>query len=313
MSSITLLLSDKHDKEDTMNLLELFVQVDDFCQQLAKLQSQQPALPNKHTRNRALQMQPSEIMTLLILFHTAHYRDFKAFYVQHVCQHLKSEFPGLPSYNRFVEWIPRCLLPLTAYLFTQLGLCSGVTYVDSTALKVCHNRRIRQHKTFKNWATRGKTSVDWFFGFKLHLLFNDQGEILWLQLTPGNVDDRKGLLAMIENPFSSIFGRVFGDLGYLSKTLFERLIQDHGIALITKLKSNMHTSLPMLAEDGLFLRYRCIAETIIDQLKNISQIEHSRHRSPVNFVVNLVCGLIAYCHQPKKPGLGLVVNQLVTP
>jgi hypothetical protein len=147
--------------------------------------------------------------------------------------------------------------------------------------------------------------------FKLHLIFNDQGELVWLQLTPGNVDDRKGLLNMVQNPFSKIFGKVFADLDYLSKTLLQQLAQQHGISLFTKLKRNMHTELPMLEEDAWLLRKRCIVETIIDQLKNISQMEHSRHRSPLNFVVNLICGLIAYCHQPKKPSLCLVKDELL--
>jgi hypothetical protein len=183
--------------------------------------------------------------------------------------------------------------------------------VDSTALKVCHNRRIGSHRVFKGLAARGKTSVDWFFGFKLHLIFNDQGELVWLELTPGNTDDRKGLLSMVQNQFSKIFGKLFADLGYLSKALFEQLVEQHGITLFTKLKRNMHTKLPMLQEDAWLLRKRCVVETIIDQLKNISQIEHSRHRSPMNFVVNLICGLIAYCHQPKKPSLCLIRSELV--
>jgi hypothetical protein len=295
-----------------MNLLELFCHVDDFCLKFQQQITQQPALPRTgQTRNRSLQMQPSEIMTILILFHQRRYRDFKTFYTQFVRVHLKSEFPNLPSYQRFVEWTPRCVLPLTAYLLTLLGVCSGISFVDSTALKVCHNRRIASHRVFQGLAARGKTSVDWFFGFKLHLIFNDQGELVWLQLTPGHVDDRKGLLSMVQNPFSKIFGKVFADLGYLSKDLFKQLVEQHSIALFTKLKRNMHTNLPMLAEDAWLLRKRCIVETIIDQLKNISQIEHSRHRSPVNFVVNLICGLIAYCHQPKKPGLCLVRDELV--
>jgi Transposase DDE domain len=120
-------------------------------------------------------MQPSEIMTLLILFHQPRHRDFKTFYTPFVCTHLKHEFPSLPSYTRFVEWMPRCALPLTAYLFTCLGKCSGISVVDSTARQVCHNRRIRAHRVFAGRAVRGRTSVDWFFGFKLHLIFNYSG------------------------------------------------------------------------------------------------------------------------------------------
>ena len=260
-------------------------------------------------------MTPSEIMTVLVQFHSSHYRDFKAYYCEHVCVYLASEFPALPSYQRFVEWMPRTLIPLTLYLVSLLGACSGVSFCDSTKIAVCHNRRISRHKTFKAIAQRGKTSVGWFFGFKLHLIFNDQGEVVWLLLTPGNVDDRVALTDMLEQDECNIFGKIFADKGYISQPLFEKLLREKHIALITGLKKNMHTNKPMLAEadrpgrcrfvqdDALFLRKRSIVETIIDQLKNISQIEHSRHRSPQNFLVNLICGLIAYCHQPKKPAL----------
>jgi len=258
---------------------------------------------------------PSEIMTVLIQFHSSHSRDFKAYYCQHVCVDLASEFPGLPSYQRFIEWMPRTLIPLTLYRVSLLGACSGVSFYDSTKISVCHNRRISRHKTFKGLAQRGKTSVGWFFGFKLHLIFNDQGEVVWLLLTPGNVDDRVALTDMLEQDECNIFGKIFADKGYISQPLFEKLLREKHIALITGLKKNMHTTKPMLAEadrpdrcrsvqdDALFLRKRSIVETIIDQLKNISQIEHSRHRSPQNFLVNLICGLIAYGHQPKKPAL----------
>ena len=284
-------------------LLELFCSVDDFYQNF-HLPTPKNSLPGvQKTRERPIGMALSEIMTLLILFHQVVYRHFKAFYLEHVCVFLRSEFPHLPSYNRFIEWIPRCLLPLTVYLVSCFGDCSGVSFCDSTKIQVCHNRRISRHKTFEGMAARGKTSVDWFFGFKLHLLFNDQGEILWIRLTRGNVDDRQGLEEMLDCEDCDLFGKIFADKGYISQALFEKLLREKNIALITGLKKNMHTKKPILAEDSLFLRKRSIVESIIDQLKNISHIEHSRHRSPQNFLVNLMCGLIAYCHQPKKPAL----------
>jgi transposase len=153
---------------------------------------------------------------------------------------------------------------------------------------------------FRGLAARGKTSTGWFFGFKLHLIVNDRGELLNMAFTPGNVDDRKPVPRMVKD----LFGKLFGDKGYLSQPLFQQLLDTFGIQLITKLKSNMKNQLMNFA-DKVLLRKRAIVETIIDQLKNISQIEHSRHRSPVNFLVNLLCGLIAYCHQPKKPSLYL--------
>jgi len=172
--------------------------------------------------------------------------------------------------------------------------------MDATALKVCHNRRISNHKVFNKLAARGKTSVDWFFGFKLHLVVNEIGELLNLQITSGNVDDRVPVPDLLQ----SLFGKVFADRGYVSKSLAQKLLEDFGIEFFAKPRRNMKNSLMRLT-DKLLSRKRFIIETIIDQLKNISQIEHSRHRSPMNFGVNLLCGLIAYCHQPKKPKLCL--------
>ena len=149
-------------------------------------------------------------------------------------------------------------------------------------------------------AARGKTSVGWFFGFKLHLLVNECGELLNIALTPGNRDDRKPVTELLKQ----MFGKVFADRGYVSQKLARQLLQDYGIEFFAKPRRNMKNKLMRLS-DKLMSRKRSIIETIIDQLKNISQIEHSRHRSPVNFMVNLMCGLIAYCHQPKKPELQL--------
>jgi transposase len=281
-----------------MSLLELFVEVDDFCQAFEARVSRQQ-LVRKSSRGPASMLSTSEIMTIVIDFHQEGYRTFKDYYLKHVCQDLRSEFPGLVSYNRFVELMSGVLLPLIAYLQSRYGRCSGISFVDSTALAVCHNRRIHKHKVFKDLATRGKTSVDWFFGFKLHLIVSDQGELLAVFLTPGNVDDRAPLPHMTQN----LFGKLLGDRGYVSQPLFERLFEQ-GVELITNIRKNMKNSLVKF-QDTLLLRKRHIIETINDQLKNISQIEHTRHRKPANFAVNLIAGLIAYTWQPKKPSLNL--------
>ena len=236
-------------------------------------------------------------MTLLIAFHQHHYRNFKHFYLDHVCVYWREDFPGLPSYQRFVEWMPSTLLPLCVYLKHCFGKCTGISFMDATAIKVCHNRRIFNHKVFDGLAARGKTSVDWFFGFKLHLVVNEKGELLNVKITPGNVDERVPVVDLLK----SMFGKVFADRGYISQPLREKLREDYGIEFVAKPRRNMKNTL-MRFTDKLLSRKRFIVETIIGQLKNISQIEHSRHRSPTNFGVNLICGLIAYCHQPKKPG-----------
>jgi hypothetical protein len=283
------------------SLLELFVHVDDFCQTYLLALEQQLLASGKIKRRRARSLSISEVMTILIHFHQSHYRNFKAYYCEHVLPHLRSEFPGLVSYPRFVEFMPSALLPLCAYFQqTCLGDCTGVSFIDSTSLDVCLNQRIASHKVFAGLAERGRTSTGWFFGFKLHLVINDRGELLNVQLTPGNVDDRKPVPKLVRK----LFGKVFGDKGYISKPLYDLLHQTLGLQLITKLRSNAKNRLPMSLTDRILLRRRAIVECVIDQLKNISQIEHSRHRSVTNFLINLLCGLIAYAHQPKKPSLG---------
>lgn len=278
----------------------LFCHVDDYCQRFEPKWSAQRLDRDINSRKRARSLILSEIMTILIAFHQKHYRNFKHYYLDYVCVYWREAFPGLPSYQRFVEWMPSTLVPLCVYLKDCFGQCTGISFLDSTSLKVCHNRRISQHRVFKNLAARGKTSGDWFYGFKLHLVVNERGELLNLKVTPGNTDDRQPVLDLLK-PF---FGKVFADRGYVSQSLSEKLFLENGIEFFAKPRSNMKNRL-MRLHDKFLSRKRSIIETIIDQLKNISQIEHSRHRSPVNFCVNLLCGLIAYCHQPKKPSLEL--------
>lgn len=283
------------------SLLELFCDVDDFCETFEPSWNQQQLSSGEKKRQRNRSLTISEIMTILIAFHQSHYRDFKAYYCEQVSKNWHQEFPGLVSYTRFVEYIPSVVIPLIGYLHTRgLGRCSGISFIDSTSLDVCLNQRIHSHKVFAGLAGRGKTSTGWFFGFKLHLVVNDQGEILRFCLTPGNIDDRKPVPHLAKN----LFGKLFGDKGYISQPLAQSLRDMFDVQLITKLRRNMKNQL-MTWSDRILLRRRAIIETIIDQLKNISQIEHSRHRSVTNFFVNVLCGLIAYCRRPSKPSLGL--------
>jgi hypothetical protein len=196
--------------------------------------------------------------------------------------------------------MPRAFGPLCAYLSSLFGECSGISYIDSTPSAVCHNRRIQAHQVFAGLAQRGKTSMGCFYGFKLHLVVNERGELLALQFTPGNVDDRKPVYRLTQR----LYGRLFADRGYVSQKLAQQLWQDRQLFLITRIPKNMQNRL-MLMNDKLLLRKPAIIESVIDQLKNISQIEHTHHRSPINFFVNVLAGLIAYCHRPKKPSLNL--------
>ncbi len=244
-------------------------------------------------------------MTIIIYFHQSRYRNFKAYYTEYVCTQLRVEFPNLVSYERFVILMPSALGPLSAYLKSLYGRCSGISFIDSTALEVCDLHRIHNHKVFEGLAQRSKGSMGWFYGLKLHLVVNDCGEILACQISPGNVDDRKPVPALCQH----VFGKLIADRGYISQSLFEQLLETLNVQLITRLKKNMKNRL-MPWVDKLLLRKRAIIESVINQLKNISQIEHTRHRSPINAFINIIAGLIAYCHQPKKPSLNIVPNGL---
>ena len=283
-------------------LTEIFCDIDDFC--VAFEEYCKTHLLPESTQNKGFfpksSMALSEVMLICIMFHHSNYRTFKWFYKKHVCVHLRGYFPHLVSYNRFVELMRISLLPLTLYMMRfRVGKCSGISFIDSTTLEVCHTRRIHSHRVFDGLAKRGKSSTGWFYGFKLHLIINDQGEILSFCLTPGNVDDRN--LKNIQHLTKDLFGKLFGDKGYLSSKLFEELFEKN-ITLVTKIKKNMKNVLMDLS-DKVLLRKRAIIESVNDFLKNICQIEHSRHRSPVNFLVNLVSGLVAYSFLPKKPSL----------
>lgn len=283
-----------------IDLVTLFCNIHDFWMNFEHKWNQILLIQGKRPPKRQPCLHPSEVMTIVILFHMSGFRNFKNFYNGYITTHLSRDFPKCPSYQRFVELKKSHIFPLYCYLTSCLGSVTGISFVDSTSLEVCHPKRIRKHRVFRGLAKRGKTSMGWFFGFKLHLIVNDEGELLAFSLTPGNVDDRKPVPKLVEG---NIIGMLFGDRGYISADLAEKL-REYGVQMITRLRSNMQNKLMPLM-DKLLLRKRGIIETIIDQLKNISQIEHSRHRSPFNFIVNLLGGLIAYCHQPKKPSLNL--------
>jgi hypothetical protein len=282
-----------------MDMVTIFCDIDDFCQHLLAAQYPQLATGSSQKKDRLLCLTLSEVMTIVVFFHVSHYRTFKHFYLDHMLGQRRGEFPTLPSYTRFVELIPLTLLPLCAYLPTRQGQSTGIQFIDSLPIRVCHNRRIHSHKVFAGLARRGKGSLGWFYGFKLHLVINEQGELLGLALTPGNRDDRRPVAKLVRQ----LWGKLFGDRGYISQQLFEQL-WTQGLQLITRLKRNMKNKLMPLM-DKLLLRKRALIECVNDQLKNISQIEHTRHRSATNGIVNMLAAVVAYTFQPKKPALDL--------
>ena len=276
---------------------EIFCEIDDFCKEFYQDQTKYLLSNLNRKRNRYCRMSSSEIMTILILFHLSHYRTFKDFYHECVIKYWQSYFPDLVSYNRFLELKSFVVPILAVYMKYKSGAETGMYYIDSTTLKVCHNQRIHRHKVFDNIAKRGKSSMGWFFGFKLHLVINHKGEIMSFCLTPGNIDDRKPMESLLKN----LKGTDCGDKGYISKiktqTLFEK-----GLNFVTKTKANMQKIARTNFEKYL-LAQRSIVETVIEQLKSICLIEHSRHRKPDNFLANTLSALIAYTIKPRKPSI----------
>ena len=276
---------------------EIYCMADDFCKEFTLQQKKYMIEDKGHKhRNKPNRMNDAEVMVILILFHSGGFRCFKHYYKEYVCKHLRGLFPRCVSYNRFVELEKEILLPLTIFIKkVLLGSCTGISFVDSTPLRVCRNQRILIHKTFEGLAERGRCSMGWFFGFKLHLIINDKGE----NFTPGNVDDWEPLE---QGKFlKNIKGKLCADKVYIGQALFENLFLN-GI-------HNMRNSLMSIA-DRILLRKRALIETANDELKNIAQIEYSRHRSFSNVIANSLSAIAAYCFFEKKPAIFINDGQL---
>ena len=286
---------------------DIFCIVDEFCKNF-EASTSSFLVGNKPKRKP--RMSTSEVITIYMLFHLSGFRCFKHFYIFYVQKHLQQEFPNTVSYNRFVELMQSVIMSMRMFAKTCcLGNCTGISFIDSIPIRVCKNKRISRNKVFKDVATTGKSTMGWFHGFKLHIVINDKGELLSFAVTQANVDDREPLKN--EGFLNQIFGKLFADKGYISEKLQKLLFVD-GVELITSIRNNMKNSL-MLMSDKILLRKRSVIETVNDELKNICQVEHSRHRSVGNFITNLIAGIIAYHFLPKKPSIRfetLKTNQL---
>lgn len=243
-------------------------------------------------------MSSSEVITIMVMFHTEGFRNMKHFYLHYVRVPMLHLFPDTVSDNMFVELMQSASLPMTIFLKTCcLGEGTGIAFIDSTPIRVCKNKRIKRHRVFKDIAQVGKSTMSYFFSFKLHLEINDKGELLNFVITQGNVDDREPLKN--KRFINKLQEKLYANKGYISKVLTDFLFMD-GLHLITNIRNNMKNTLVEL-KDKIMLRKRSVIETVNDELKNMCQIEHSRHRSFGNFITNLISGLIAYTFFPKKP------------
>ncbi len=280
------------------DITRLFCLVDDFCRDIEKNFADKLLTSGKKP-TRIAKITHSEIMTIILLYQQSPCKNFKTFYLHYLTLLYKSEFPKLLSYTRFVALKPKVFWHLAMLLQWLCGQSenTGISYIDTTSVAVCHAKRISKNKVFANIAELSKSTYGWFFGFKLHLVINDKGEIQPLTLTKGNVDDRKP----VPNLTKKLTGLLFGDKGYIKKELFQELF-NRGLKLVTKVKKGMKNTLISLNEK-ILLRKRSIIETVFGYLKNILEIEHTRHRSPVNFLVHIFSTLISYSVKSKKTSI----------
>lgn len=279
---------------DINQLTDIFCQVDDFCKDFdsyvhAKL------LPNPSPhRGPSCCLSEAEIMTILIAFQNSGYRHFKLFYTGHIRQFWRGAFPSLPSYNRFIELIHRVFFHLILFAQIHSGKRTGIYYIDSSCLPVCHLKRSSRHKTFDAIAEYGKTSVGWFFGLKIHIVINNVGELIAFKITRGNISD----VTASESLLQMLKGIAFGDKGYISKALFARLLKN-GLKLITRTRKNMKPIHYAPFEKQL-LNQRGIIETVINHFKHHYHIWHTRHRSIINAMTHLMAAIAAYSIEPLK-------------
>jgi hypothetical protein len=279
-------------------LIEIFVQVDDFCQELEQwLRSQGKYKPIYHGR-----MSMSEMMAILIFYHHSGYKCFQYYYEEMIRFDIADDFPLAVSYKHFLSLIPRCLNHL--FLFSKWqcsqALPADAYYIDSKKLPICHNRRIKSNRVFKHIAMHGKSSTGWFYGFKIHLVINNLGEIAAFELSTANIADNNHEL--LKEIFKNLKGNCYGDKGYIT-SIFEELYEQ-GIRLISKVRSNMKNKLIHLS-DRYYLFKRGVIESVNDILMTVCDIEHTRHRSPLNFLTHTVGAVIAYGFLDQKPSVHL--------
>jgi hypothetical protein len=277
-----------------INITALFVCIDDFCKIYEKAQLTK-LLPSDKKRNRGSFLCLSEMLFIEILYHFSGFRTFKSFYEYSIKGKYRNLFKELPCYERFVALKKYLFMLMTLLLHFLMGDKTGVYFADSTPIKVCHNKRTSKHKVFNGLATIGKSSMGWFFGFKLHIIINDKGGIVGVRITGGNCDDRVALREMK----GELMGRIFADKGYISKGLFADFLKQ-GLKLITGIRRTMKNYL-MPAIDKILLRKRSIVETVFGILKTSFNLEHARHRSVINAFVHLLGTLVAYQFRKSKP------------
>lgn len=286
------------------DITSLYCLLDDFCKVYQEWERYK-LIETDRKRHRKGMLSLAEMLTIMVCFHLDSFKNFKYYYLYGVCMRQRGDFKQLPCYARFVQCMPRLFVPLALLMHWLSGEQTGIYFVDSTKLPICHNKRIRQNRVFEGLAARGKSSMGWFYGFKLHMIINHKGEIMAVRISRGNMDDRTPLDAMTR----ALKGVLCGDKGYIDQNRFKALYA-RGLKLITGIRKNMKNIL-MPITDKLLLRKRSIVETIFEILKHDMNIDHTRHRSPINAFVNILAALAAYSYRKNKPAIGKLELQLI--
>lgn len=276
-------------------LTSIFCQIDDFCKEFDQQRKSLPDLSTKSSRRGPKpSMSISEVATILVAFQESQIRHFSFFYKEIVMKSWGCYFPKLVSYSRFTSMIKEAMVYLSVFTLSRKGKSNGVYVIDSSSLAVCHNKRIGRHKTFKGLAAMGKTSVGWFFGLKIHIVINSEGELMAFKFTPGNRHDAAEATSLL----SGLEGHAFADKGYIGKAIFEALM-NQGLKLVTRKRRNMKNK-PLSAQEEFLLNRRGVVETVIGQLKEKYHIWHTRHRSIMNALTHAIAALAAYQLSPDK-------------
>jgi hypothetical protein len=290
------------------DLTYIFCEIDDFCKDFEKYFGKRMLSCGNQIRKREMRMTLAEVMTISIYYHESGFMTFKDYYEKQVLMHMSKDFK-LVSYNRFIELRKMAMLPLLVFLVARkMANCTGISYIDSFSLKVCHIKRESGHKVMRGIAKKGKTSIGWFYGLKLHAVINHKGEIVSFTISPGNVADNN--TNVIYSLTKDLFGKLFGDKGYLLRKEVREKLAENDLSIFTKGKKKMSVK-PMLQIDKELLQKRGVIESVGDILKNHLQLEHARHRSFWGYFTHLFSSLIAYQMREKKPSIESFVKNLI--
>lgn len=286
---------------DLTKIVEIFCETDDFCQLHDQyVQSHFLAASHQSKSGPKPNLSSSEVLTIVLFYPLSGMKNFEYYYQRLVQPGLRDYFPKLVSYTRFVELIGENwqLMWLFVQYKASQGTRTGKYYIDSKKLPVCDNRRIGQHKVFEGIASRGKSSTGWFYGLKLHLVINHLGEVVNFLLTSGSRADNNP--AVLRHLLGGLQGTCYGDKGYIS-SLFGQFYEQ-GLHLVTKSRKNMKRLLLGMT-DAFMLRKRGLIESVNDILMTVCDIEHTRHRSPLNAITHILASVGAYCYLEQKPSL----------